>query len=155
MNGKIFLKLLPILLIAAVVTSCVEKQKETETSITIDVTDVTASSATLSITQEGAIPQLIRMVDAVSMESLDSADVNVEDESSLSAYLTDKGTAISVPYSATATGLEPYAEYVVGVVCFDADFKVTCVKYATFTTLAPDNAIGDNDGAGSVTENQW
>lgn len=150
---KRFLVLSSIALLfgAFALTSCNKTQKEDPTEVLIEVTDITATTATVNVAVTGAAPQMVRYIAPVSVESL---DFDPEDDAALSEYVS-KGTAIGLPYVDKVTGLAPVTEYVTAAVAFDANFKIVCVEAFTFTTATPENAIGDEAGAGTIGNERW
>ena len=132
-------------------TSCKKEQKEDPTEVVVDIADITAASATINVTVTGAAPQMVRFVAPVAVEAL---DFDIKDESAVAKYAS-KGSAVSTPYSSKATELAPASEYFTAAVAFDANFSVVSVSSKTFTTLVPDNAIGDTAGAGEITNDRW
>ena len=150
---KRFLALTSLALLfgAFALTSCNKTQKEASTEVLIEVTDITATTATVSVAVTGATPQMVRYIAPVALESI---DFDPEDDAALTEYVS-KGTAIGLPYVDRITELSPVTEYVTAAVAFDSNFKVVCVESFTFTTATPDNSIGDEAGAGTIGNECW
>lgn len=155
MKREIIFGFLAVVLSAAMMISCGKKPHDEPTVVTVDVSAITATGAQIDIAFTGPKPSLCRFIGATSTETVLAAVPSLDNQEQLAKYFTDNGTAVSLPYSATASQLEPFSNYVTGVVCYDADMNMICVAYKDFQTLAPDNAIGDDDGAGSVNDNKW
>lgn len=133
-------------------TSCNKDKQEKPTEITIEATEITASSAVLNVKVTGEQPSMVRFVSQpVTVESL---DFDVTEEAKVVEFAS-KGGAIGIPYSSPVKDLEPATEYFTAAVAFDANFKLICVKSCTFTTLVPDNAIGEDNGAGEIKNERW
>ena len=137
-------------LLAVTAVSCKKTPAPSAASLQIEVDGITATTATVHVTATGDAPTLVRFFSPVELSSL---GINIQDKDAVAKYATDNGSAISLPYTTTVSSLEPFAEYAVGAVAFNADMKVTSATAVRFQTAAPDNAIcEDGDGAGSVTE---
>lgn len=120
-----------------------------ENSMKIEVSDITASSAKAVVSISGATPNLVRYVTATEAELV---TVNLEDEQAVAKFATDNGSGISLPYTDAISGLQPLTDYVLAAVAYDSSMKCLGQVAVTFTTLAPENQIGDNDTAGELTE---
>ncbi|GEM_PF-3231134 len=151
MKRFVFLSMLAMFLGTFALTSCKKEQKEDPTVVAVEATEITATTATVTISVTGAVPQMVRFVAPVSVESL---GFDVEDAAAVAEYAS-KGTAVATPYSSKVTELAPATEYFTAAVAFDANFKVVSTSSAVFTTAVPDNAIGDNAGAGEITNDRW
>ncbi len=151
MKRFFFLSMLAMFLGTFALTSCKKEQKEDPTVVTVDVTDITATSATVSVSVAGAAPQMVRFTEPVPVESL---DFDVNDQAAVAKYAS-KGSAVGTPYSSKFTELAPVTEYFTAAVAFDANFTVVSTASKVFTTIVPDNAIGDTAGAGEITNDRW
>lgn len=145
------LSIVAMLFGAFAMTSCNKAQKEDPTEVTVTVADVTAAGATVNVSVTGAAPQMVRFIAPVAVETL---DFDITDAAEVAKYAS-KGEAIGTPYSSAVKELSPVTEYFTAAVAFDANFQVVSTSSATFTTLAPDNAIGENNGAGEIKNDSW
>lgn len=132
-------------------TSCT-KPKEEATAVKVEVTDITATTATVNISVSGKAAQMVRAIKPV---SVDAIGINVEDLAAVSSYVGSNGTAVGIPYSSVETGLEAASDYVVAAVAFDENFQVVSTAVQVFSTQLPDNAAGDVAGAGEITNKKW
>lgn len=146
---KILLTGILALAVSMIFVSCKkDPQEKEEKGIAIEVTDITATTATINVSCKGATPTLVRLTSVADTETV---ELNVEDQQAVAKYATDNGEAISLPYSTKAEGLEGAVEYVVAAVAYDASMQLISAKAVKFITAAPDNAIGDESGAGEIT----
>lgn len=133
-----------------VLASC---NKEPKTPVqpvfSFEVTNITPTSASVSVTIANGTPQLVRITPAAELETV---GIDINDPNAVAKYATDNGSAANLPYTRNHTGLQPLTEYVVAAVAFDESMKLVASGAKTFKTLAPDNAIGDDCGAGTVTD---
>ena len=136
---------------ALALTSCNKTQKEDPTDVLFEVADITATTATVNISITGAKPMMLRYTAPVALESI---DFNPDDQTALAEY-GSKGTAIGLPYVDKISNLSPVTEYIAVAVAYDEAFQAVCVKYFTFTTATPENAIGDEAGAGEIGNERW
>lgn len=137
------------------VSSC-EKKGADPVSIdfTIELTNVAAVTAELSIDGKGTTPALVRYLAPIPMAEFLEAVVKIEDEAAVKNYISKNGAAILLPYIQVLKDLNVGTEYVVGVVAYDENMKIYGYKTASFTTKAMDDRlVGDQSEAGSLTEN--
>ena len=148
----LFLSTAALFLGTLALTSCNKDKQEQPTVISLTAAEITASSAQINVTVTGAEPQMVRLMDPVTLESL--GDFDVADLDKVEEYAS-KGHAIGLPYSSPVNDLAPATEYFTAAVASDANFKVVSVASTVFTTAVPDNAIGENNGAGEVKNERW
>ncbi len=135
---------------ALLAVSCHKDSSPKEVILELQVTDITSSGATVSVTQtSGDTPYLVRLLPYAVAETVTGA-VSLEDQAAVASYIYSNGSAIAIPYTAQLTGLDPAQGYVTGVVAFDSDLQVVACVTAEFQTAIPDNAIGDAGGAGTI-----
>jgi len=148
---KKFLLAGALLVSAILLSSCKkdEKSGKTENPLKIEVSEITASTAKVVVSFKGSTPNLVRYTGAADTEKV---DLNIEDLEAVAQYATDNGQGITVPYTDEITNLEPLAEYVLAAVAYDASMKCIGKAAVKFSTLAPENQIGDNDSAGELTD---
>ena len=151
MKRFFFLSMLAVFFGTFALTSCKKEQKEEPTAVAVEATEITATTATVNVSVTGAAPQMVRLAAPVPVETL---GFDVEDAAAVAEYAS-KGTAVSTPYSSKVTDLSPATEYFTAAVAFDSGFKVVSTSSIVFTTAVPDNAIGDNAGAGEITNDRW
>ena len=136
--------------LAVMAVSCKKEPKKVPTQLSVTVSEVTATGATVQVTSTGEAPTMVRFLSATELSGI-GFDLN--DVDGIAAYVSENGSAISLPYTFQITDLEPYMDYAVGAVAFDKDLKVTTAAAASFQTAAPDNAINESgNGAGSVSD---
>lgn len=133
---------------AMIVASCKKGPEKEKGGVTIEVTNIASTSASVNVNFKGTKPTLVRLTKPVDAEI---ASLNITDETAVADYATKNGEAISLPYTTEVTGLEPGLNYVIAVMAMDANMKLINAKAVTFSTLDPDNAIGDPSGAGEIT----
>ena len=152
------LKLIMLCCCLSIFGSSCQKNEKTplSTDFSIEVTDITAINARLSIGATGDTPSLVRYMAPVSEAELKS-NVNVDDAEALKSYISRKGTAIELPYSSVLLDLNPETTYMVGVIAIDEDMDVYAYKTATFTmkdlNSMFENTLGDPSNAGELKEN--
>lgn len=155
MKRKLFFGLLAAVLGTLPMTSCGGDGSDAAApAVQIAVSHVTAQSATVAISANFT-PTVTRFVSAVSVEALEAEEVDPKDAEAVYQWLVDNGTHVTLPYTAEATDLEPASDYLTGIVCFDANYQRIAATVEIFQTAVPENSIGDHNGAGSVTENEW
>lgn len=155
MKRKLFFGLWAALLGTLPMTSCGGDGSDAAApAVTIAVSNVTAQSATVAISANFTAT-VTRFVSAVSLEALEAEGIDPENAEAVYQWLTENGTHVALPYTAEATDLEAASEYLTGIVCFDANYQRIAAAIEIFQTAVPENSIGDHNGAGSVTENQW
>lgn len=144
---------------ALLATSCKKAGEPVKLSydFTIDVTDVTAVNALLSLSGSGDEPALVRyMAPVLESEVLQNVG-SMDNEQSLKEYVSRNGSAIKLPYSGVLKDLNPETSYVVGVVAYDANMDAYSFETTTFTTKdmasMTDTSVGDPSDAGHLTEN--
>lgn len=129
---------------------------ELSTDFSIEVADITAVNARLSIDATGDQPSLVRYM-APKPEDQVKSEINMADESAMKSFISKNGIAIQLPYSAILQNLAPETTYVVGVIAIDEQMNVYSYKTATFTMkdLASqfENTLGNPSNAGELTEN--
>lgn len=81
---------------------------------------------------------------------------SVTDYEALQTYITRNGEPIELPYARIQQGLEGDTTYIACVVSYDADMNVNGYMVVRFNTLSMDDlpSLGDESGAGNLTENQ-
>ncbi len=151
MKRFFFFSMLAVFFGTFALTSCKKEQKEDPTVVAVEVTEITATTATVNVSVTGAAPQMVRLTAPAPVETL---GFDIEDAAAVAEYAS-KGTAVSTPYSSKVTELAPATEYFTAAVAFDANFKVVSTASAVFSTAVPDNAIGDNAGAGEIVNDRW
>ena len=140
------------------VSSC-KKQSEPKVSaeLSVEITDIKAVSARLSITCEKGNPTLVRYLAPTLKSDVIAATGSVENKTAVETFITRNGNAIALPYNVLLKDLMPETEYVVGVAAFDSSMKVIASEVKVFTTLDLnsmfDESLGDPSGAGDLTEN--
>jgi len=151
------LKILTIFLSVAalLVNSSCKKQNEGPASFdfALEVSEIGSISAELNIDGKGEAPSLVRYLAPVLKSEFDAA-IDTSDEDAVKKFISENGTAVSLPYFTYLKGLNISTEYVVGVVAFDEDMNIYSYKTHSFsTTEMDDRVVGNPSGAGELTEN--
>ena len=120
-------------------------------TLSLAVSDVTYNSAVVVVSYSGETPYTSRVTSAIAYDDFVAA-VDVTDASALATYFQSNGSAATLPYTVTLTGLSPVETYIVGAVCYDSTPAVADAAYIEFTTAEPTNAIGDTGGAGYLDD---
>ncbi len=153
-NIKLFAILAAICSFMAV-SSCEKKGSETASiEFTIEVTNVAAVTAELSIDGKGTAPALVRYLAPVSKADFLAEVANPDDEAAVKNYISKVGTAIALPYTQVLKDLNVGTEYIIGVVAYDANMNIYGYATSSFTTKEMDDRlVGDQSEAGNLTEN--
>jgi len=144
-----------IVLLAAFVAACDKPAEEkASTKLSVNVSEISIQTASVTASSEGTEPVLVRMIGATPLEDVISEVSSMDNESKVKAFLTKYGTAVELPYEAVLKDLAPDTEYVIGLIGFDKNMDAVAFAVTTFrTNVFGSVTTGDPSGAGIVKEN--
>lgn len=141
---------------AAVMLSGCKKpdNKEDNKPVTIEVTvsDNADNAATVGATLPTGKAPAGKVV-TVKLSAMEGIDY--QDELALINYVKENGKDITFPYSETLSKTDAGQEYITAVIALDKTGRAVKSVYTIWTAEGTPDGWSQNDGAGSVTYNQW